>query len=518
MVAVELIDHLEGEEQASALLLAAESLMHLNDHGQSAGLLKRCKSVVQACLRLREDSDYDLLSGVVETSDNLVSSQGLARIQSKLAQCLMSGGDFAGAKSIIIEIPVNMRNVECWYDLGVCHENLGEMRDAAWAMAAVLRLEPYAYEALEKIIALGFRESVDYAEDLADTKDLKLLFESDLMLRKFHYNEAISILVALQTRHPTNSDIQLRLAVALFKNGRNQDACNVFRDLYAQHPFLMKGKDVYAGILISFSKVVELTQLVSTIIGTTSKNHSPEAWTVLARYCESINQIERGLIYTDKALSIDQHHIEALMVRGFLLNKLNKFVDALNSFKRAHKLYPDAHTYDSLVNICINLQKTREALAITKEMSHYLGGYEKTPICVGNVLQMAGQHVKAASAFQTALNRNPDSVEAIFGLTGVLCSQGQHDAAIRILEKCQTRYRTDWMHVRLGEIYSSKNDLQSALYHFITALSINPECEKAKKAANQIESDLRGDGTVDDDNSAMTHEEPAEFEDDDSIL
>ena len=78
---------------------------------------------------------------------------------------------------------------------------------------------------------------------------------------------------------------------------------------------------------------------------------------------------------------------------------INQHSQAMISLKKAHRLSPLPETYEAMVECCLSMQKTREALAITKEMSHVLGSHIRTPICVANVLQAANQVQKVPKQY-----------------------------------------------------------------------------------------------------------------------
>jgi tetratricopeptide (TPR) repeat protein len=186
--------------------------------------------------------------------------------------------------------------------------------------------------------------------------------------------------------------------------------------------------DKYAGLLKGQSDIVGLSNLV-TFMAQTKKN-CPETWLVSARYLEAKGQMAKAIACTDKACSLDGTHQEAHYLKGALINKSGNSYESLTHLKKAHAIYPDMFTFEAIIHSYLTMEKSREAITVSKEMANVLSGHARCLAIVGMTFYQSGEHSKAKSAFQKSLARDPNCLDAAIGVATVLAGENNFDAAI----------------------------------------------------------------------------------------
>lgn len=247
-------------------------------------------------------------------------------------------------------------------------------------------------------------------------------------------------------------------------------------------PESVEQMDKYAALLKGQSKLVELNRyllfrrsvdfsfikrLAHELLSI--DDQKPESWIALAHYMHLKGDIERALVYAEKAVRLDKRHQESYQVKGSLLMATGRPTESLICFKKAHKICPDLYTFEGnvcriyshifkcisgLIHSCLALMMVKEALHVAKEALKLTPNHPRALALVGLVLQRAGETEKARKAYETALLRDPKCIEAIMALCSILCDQKQYVTALQLLERYLPYHCTDWMHVRIGDVHS----------------------------------------------------------------
>jgi anaphase-promoting complex subunit 7 len=268
---------------------------------------------------------------------------------------------------------------------------------------------------------------------------------------------------------------------------------------------LLDHMDKLAALLKSQSKLIELNRFdfvfnCSTVSEKPANNRlsyellaiddkRPEPWLALAHYMHMKNDLERALVYAEKAIRLGRRYPGGYQLKGVILLAAGRATESLICFKKAHKLCPDIYTFEGthvfllmimyrnprslkgLVEACLALTMTKEALHVAKEALKLTPHHPRALAFVGMVLNRAGETEKAKKAFEAALGKDPKSIEAVLALITILCDQKQYPAALQHLLHYLPYHNTDWMHTRIGDIYLlANNDLISAHRHYQLAL------------------------------------------------
>lgn len=259
----------------------------------------------------------------------------------------------------------------------------------------------------------------------------------------------------------------------------------------------------------------ELNELVYQLI---RKNpDAPETWVAVALYNDHTGQKEKALEYVERALSLDDNHIGAHIVKSRVLFSIAETDSAVLSYRKAYQIRKgDMAVFEGLVEAYLAASEFKQALLTAKEALQLMPRNSKALTLVGLVLSHSpeGQE-KAAKAFSKALVIDPSCVDAVMAAAKMHCHNKKYDEALKLIkgymqeQSNDAHLSGDYMHTKLAHVYSLSGDLEQALTHFHKALSITPNYAQALSGIERLEQNLRGndDSMVDDDNKEDSFED-----------
>lgn len=111
---------------------------------------------------------------------------------------------------------------------------------------------------------------------------------------------------------------------------------------------------------------------------------------------------------------------------------------------------------------------------------------------------------KAKRAFQRALSIDPLTVDATLALADLYIQSGEFDRCIELLHQSIEQSSHDFLHTKLGEVYTLTEDYSNALACFHAAISINPSSATATSGLERLEKLMRGvDPDAEDDDAEL---------------
>lgn len=111
---------------------------------------------------------------------------------------------------------------------------------------------------------------------------------------------------------------------------------------------------------------------------------------------------------------------------------------------------------------------------------------------------------KAKRAFQRALSIDPLTMDAILALADLYIASGEYDRCIDLLRQSLENSSHDFLHTKLGEVYTLNEEYAEALACFHTAISSNPTSVAAANGLERLEKLMRGvDPDAEDDEADM---------------
>ncbi|KAJ3333610.1 Anaphase-promoting complex subunit 7 [Blyttiomyces sp. JEL0837] len=375
-------------------------------------------------------------------------------------------------------IPENARTVVLRRKLSVVYENIGDRQAAVKLYEQILREQPLALEVIIKLLAFGKgdRDMINKLMKIYPAWIKKYLQGVEAMYA-CNFKESISHLTLLNSQFTENPHILCRIAVSQSKRGLANEAMHSFADVRRVDPEFMDYMEDYANLLSLNGKEEDLNRLALDLVRINDKR--PEPWLAMGRFHLNRGDRDQALAYADRAWQLDKHHIQTYQLRGLIHLSMDRFVEAIQEFRHAHRIMPDLITYQGLMESYLGLKRLKEALSIAQEASMVLPRNPQS-LTLANKL------------FQRALTLDPKCVEALFAMITILNRDQKWAEAIKLMEANLKYHNAPVYHTRLAELYAVTQDYYRAIEHFNAALSLNPDCYSARDGIARVEALIGG--------------------------
>ncbi|MDD8032084.1 MAG: tetratricopeptide repeat-containing serine protease family protein [Acidobacteriota bacterium] len=196
--------------------------------------------------------------------------------------------------------------------------------------------------------------------------------------------------------------------------------------------------------------------------------------------------IEKALIYFQKAVEKDPNYADAYFQIGYCYGQLKQYNDAIKAYKQAIRIKPDyAEAHCGLGAAYGNLGRSSEAIESLKQAIRIKPDYAAAHCNLGLAYGNLGRRSEAIESYKQAIRIKPDHAEAHCELGAAYGNLGRHSEAI---ESCKQaiRIKPDYAaaHYNLGLAYIITGDKSSALDEYKILKEINQEL--ANKLFNLI--------------------------------
>ncbi|KAH8275705.1 hypothetical protein KR044_008392, partial [Drosophila immigrans] len=226
-------------------------------------------------------------------------------------------------------------------------------------------------------------------------------------------------------------------------------------------------------------KNLEQEKLISPIRTRGSGEFTSPHWFLLAQLAYANSKYERALIFTDRALSIDQRNVEAMLLRGKLFGGLGRNKEAIEAFRSAQCIAPFRfEIYKGLVACYIRQKRIKEAHNMCVLAVRYFRTSPRSYTMFGGTLFRSSnpQVKKSAKKFvEKALQIDEHYAPGIALMAGIFQHEGAAQEAIGLLRKHVTNYPHPKLFAMLGELLSSEKDLDGALHFYTLSLRCVPK-------------------------------------------
>jgi len=396
-------------------------------------------------------------------------------------------------------------------------EELCDKRGGVEAYKEVLTEQPFAVEIYQDLVSLG-----------ADAEELLQLYGDRLNkiapwivtyltsqrdIQRLEYKASLASLSRLEDRFKGSLVLLLAMAHCNFKQLNMKESYSLYKRVRVENRLVLDFMDQFAAIIKFNGDMAEMNQWASFLLLFLVANsfflfllscrlaeelldvsqERPEPWLVMSRYCEMKGDIARALTLADKAIKLRPRHANSYLLKGGLLLG-SKPSEALQAISTAYEILPDMDSVRGVTE-AYNLQKRpNEALALAKEV---LQKYPKNPralTLIGSMLtHRPDSRDKARKALTNALLLDPNSVEAVVTMVTLLMTEGNVPEAVRLLEESVARNNSDYLHVRLADIYTLSSNYGKALEHYGVSLSFNPFNPRALDGIRRVEKLMGGE-------------------------
>ncbi|XP_024362158.1 anaphase-promoting complex subunit 7 isoform X1 [Physcomitrium patens] len=445
-------------------------------------------------------------------------------VKFKIGLCHLAVNDTRAALSEMEGIPSKARSLRMNLTLAKLYRITGYDRVATASYRECLRQCPYVLEAIVALAELGVPSKDIHAlfpqgqskisrsttDCLDPVRWLQRFADGHSSIATHDYKGGLEHFNNLAQRFPNNTHLLLENAKAEMAIMKNDEAAHSFEKSRQIDQFNISSMDEYAMLLRNRGDHMELNRLVHELINIDSTR--PEVWVAAAVYWEMRDDKIRALTYADKSLRVDDRHTSAYVVKGNISLTLNRPEAAVMAFRKAQLLKADLRSYQGLVRAYLAIPKHKEALCAAREAMKAMPQSAKALTLVGDVYaaHQDGRD-KARRFYESALRLEPTYLGSVFALADLYGMEGRTEEAILLLQRYLKTWADDALHTKLAQIFAASDKLGDSLFHYQTALSINPANDAAKKGLERLEKQMKG---VDPD--ALEEDEENEGEDPDA--
>jgi len=445
-------------------------------------------------------------------------------IRFSIARCHSTLKEQQEAIKMLESIPVRNRTASMKLWLGQLYEKNGMDRPTLNAYKEGLEDSPYCLPAISSLLHLGL--SADEIMALAtpkirpcDIQWLRTYVEAHAHFSCNQFKPALAAFSKLSKAIPNNKHVLVNMARLQAEIMDDNASMSLFQKARAADPKSMEGMDDFAMLCRHPDDLPWLNSLARDLIEIDLNRAEP--WIAEARYCELRGDIMTALNFAQKAMCLDRKCAHAHLIQGRVHVRLNCLSPGVNSFYRAYSVRRSFSAYQGLVDTYLAIPKISEALRTAKEALQLMPKDPRAVLLVGRVLsRTTGDGKKKASkAYVKALKLDPRCHDAAIALADLYLVQHKSQMsdlqpAIDILSQTIQHDEQDYLHVKLGELYTAAKDYGAAMTHFHNALSITPDLNIARIGMERLERILRGE-SVDEDGDFQLDQDQDEYTEED---
>ncbi len=426
-----------------------------------------------------------------------------ADIKFRIARCYAALNHRQAALKMLESISTRYRTPSMLLWLGRLYRESGMDRPTLNAYQEALSNSPYALKASLTLLRLGVDAS-DVAELVlkrADNDDHGWLSKFIEAHGKFSLNQhadALSAFVSLDKEVPNNAHVLVNLGTLQVELNDKKAAIILFQKARAADSKSLYGLDTYASLIRhqrDHSRLNSLTRELMDINDT-----RPEPWIAVALFFDLRGDTMSAIQFVCKALELDPLHVQGYHLKGTLQLAMSQPELSVTAFYKAYSIRRDFAAYKGLVNAYLEIPKVSEALRTAKEALQLMPKDARALLLVGRVLAHSpGEgRKKAGRWYVKALKLDPLCFEAATAFADLYLAQRKSmpdsdlTPAIQMLTQCLQHRSEDYLHVKLGDVYTAAADYGNALTQYHDALSIDPDFEAAKIGIERLEKLLRG--------------------------
>ncbi|KAJ1861203.1 hypothetical protein LPJ73_001088 [Coemansia sp. RSA 2703] len=420
--------------------------------------------------------------------------EDLARL---IAQSRWHLGEHDMCLAQLRQIPRTHRTVSDLARMARCAALLHH-EDAAQLYAELLRVQPRATEALVHVSGAKADGSVYRAPaQMAAARS---------MIAALQYAKAAQLLARMR---PAPQVTALR-ATCHWMLGDVRRARMLYVRARQEDPSILCEMALFAELLASSGDRLDVYSLGSDLLRIDQAK--AEGWVCMARYFLCRGQLQEALALAWKAQGLSPSCADAYAAEGSVQMALGSFDDACEAFLRAHALHRSARTFRGLVDAHVRAGRFKEAFVYAKEMAELMPRCAPALAAVGVVLSHSPESAeKAQRLLQAALDIDPKCADAVAALASLHVAAGAVDQAVLLVEKYLPHNDTDDMYTRYADLLTLANDLPRAAANYTTALTINPDNDRARVGFDRVDKLMHPDVADDDDpNNDDDRENPPE--------
>lgn len=265
-----------------------------------------------------------------------------------------------------------------------------------------------------------------------------------LEARRGRYTEAIAFYRKAIALNPAMPGLRLNLGLALFKDGQNKDALEIFDSLLQSHP-----------------PASSETQRLTLLVG-------------MSHY--GLGEFKVAVPYLQRAADLDAQNLPLLLTLAHSCLLSKQYQCVLDAYHRIVALNAESAEADMLVGE--TLDEMDDLDGATREFRAAVKANPKEPnvhFGLGYLLWTQLQYPEAAQEFQTELKNDPGYTQAMLYLADADIRMDRDEEARPLLESVVRLHPGIAMgHLDLGIVYAEADKKEDALQEFKVAATIKP--------------------------------------------
>ena len=268
----------------------------------------------------------------------------LVALRSQYAVACCHIHEYYNAKLALEAIPTADRTIRILKQLAVVYERLDETRSAIECYTQILSQSPHAIEAAITLLQYGTPLTELEVLIAPAAVNMRQLIKAHYLSQRCDFDSAIREFGLLEATFKNNIDLLLAIASCNLKAGNTVAAQFQYLRIRKLDAECLDQVDEYAGLIKSQGNIAALNKLTEEVFRVSEER--PEPWLCMARYCEAKGDLDQALFYTEKAILIDNRHVGAYHLKGFLMLAQKKPTDAILAFRNSYRLSRDIFTYE----------------------------------------------------------------------------------------------------------------------------------------------------------------------------
>jgi tetratricopeptide (TPR) repeat protein len=384
----------------------------------------------------------------------------------------LKGNDFYAAEASFKKvIELNPKAMQPRLVLGTYYQSQKRFDDAEKQFHDALALDPNTLDPSKALAGLYLAEGrkADAEEVLMQAKrDLPHNPDSILALSNFYFTtgdleKSVAEYHALYLELPKDLQVKEKYIQLLIQAKRFDEARSLDDEILKANPKEEDALVYRSEMQLSDGDVSDAAQTLQTVVKDSPNNF--QAHFALGVALQKQGNLEHAESEWREALRLNPDFLDAersIADAAMLQGDMNTLEDAANQMIRLQPGSPDGYALRALANLnrkhyVVAEQDVQKAIAAAPRSAF---GY----VQLGNLRRAQEQYSDAAKAYQEALDRNADSIDALRGLAKAYIAEKQVDKAIAIvnLQIGKSPTNSNFYNLLGVVLFQGKRDLSGA--------------------------------------------------------
>ena len=308
------------------------------------------------------------------------------------------------------------------------------------------------------------------------------LAKAEALIQKQDFAAAEPLLRKVVEDDPASYVAWFDLGFVENKLGKLDDSIAAYRKSVAAKPDVFES-NLNLGIQLAKAGQPDAEQFLRTATQLKPTAHVAEdlerAWLSLAHVLETTKPEDAVTAYR-QAATLQPKDPEPHLAAGLILEKQEKFSDAVDEYKQALALDPASDALTGLANIYMRGRRFPEAEEYLRKLVAAHPDQTAAHVQLGRVLAAEGKYDAAIAELQTGARLAPQDVTVQRDLADLYAAAGKNEQAEAAYRALLATHPTDAeLHRSLGQSLVRDRKFAEAQQEFLTAVKLKPEFGEA---------------------------------------